>query len=208
MILSTVIDKYGGTKSDTIVSRELAFKKVLHRLYCSTGSRPERLAERDSKKMLKNSTELILVMRIGIFLFVLPLMVRKLQMGELIDRITPAGRRRREDSPSMERIIYLCERILRLFQRAGYTYSCLRRCILMYHFLRSYEFPVTINFGAAWDEGKLMGHSWLSLDGDIIFDKRENIARFVHFFSLPMDDGGTDLLQGKEKEYLNKAFFD
>ena len=97
---------------------------------------------------------------------------------------------------------------MRLFQRGGYTYTCLRRCIVMYHFLRSHGTPVAINFGAMWAGENLTGHSWLSLGGDILFDRPENVVRFVHFFSLPVDEKAVVPSNGKEKEYLDTIHFD
>ncbi len=158
--------------------------------------------------MVKNRTELFLVIRIAGFCVALLGMMRTLGIRELVEKITPLDVRRKDGFPAADRIMYLCERMMRLLQRAGYKYTCLRRSMVMYHFLRLSGTPVSINFGAMWIGENLTGHSWLSLGGDVLFDRPENVSGFVHFFSLPEDGRATVPPEGKEMEYLNKTYFD
>jgi len=112
-------------------------------------------------------------------------MIRALKIQNLMRKVTPAKQQPLKDSLTADRVMYLCERMLRLFQRAGYKYSCMRRSIVLYHFLRSYGIAVIIHFGAKWDGPALAGHSWLTLGEKILLDNQENVGQFSLFFSFP-----------------------
>lgn len=112
-------------------------------------------------------------------------MIRALKIQNLMCKVTPVKQRPLKDSLTADRIMYLCERMLRLFQETGYKYSCMRRSIVLYHFLRSYGIAVIIHFGAKWDGPRLTGHSWLTLGEKILLDNQENVGQFSLFFSFP-----------------------
>ncbi|MEN8209899.1 MAG: lasso peptide biosynthesis B2 protein, partial [Candidatus Fermentibacteria bacterium] len=88
---------------------------------------------------------------------------------------------------TLDRVVYLCERVLRIFQRHRYKYSCLKRSLLLYHFLRYYQVSVVINFGVKWMDAGLTGHSWLTLDEAPYLEPPGKPDLFTHFFSLPGD---------------------
>ncbi|GEM_PF-1532591 len=138
--------------------------------------------------MLCNLEESFLVVRITGFILALPMMIKAWKIQDLVGRITPR-RMVRGGALDAERVRYLCDRVLGIFRITGYRHTCMRRCLLLYHFLRCYGVPVTINFGAKLEEGGLTGHSWLSLDGRIHLDTSEKVDQFTCFFSLP--DGGS-----------------
>jgi hypothetical protein len=162
-----------------------------------------------AKSARKTPAEWPLLFRIALFVLVLPLAIRAFKIQRLMEKVTPNSQRRPSDSLTPDRIMYLCERMLRLFQGIGYKYSCMRRSIVLYHFLRSYGVPVTIHFGAKWDDGGqvgrgatgndlrpaghgaatngacLAGHSWVTLDENVLLDSPDNVARFSLFFSFP-----------------------
>lgn len=142
--------------------------------------------------ILKNPSEFSLIIRIASFLLFLPLMIRLFRIRPLVERITPGRTYYPGESMTRERVIYLCERLLRLARRMGFSFSCLRRSIVLYHFLREYGVPVVINFGVMWAGDSLKGHSWLTLEGAVYLDTPAKVNQFVPFFSLPRDGNGTD----------------
>jgi hypothetical protein len=116
-------------------------------------------------------------------------MIRALKIEELIEKVTPSRERPPRIAPTTDRIVYLCERVLRLFQKAGYRYSCMRRSIVLYHFLRASGIPARIHFGAKWDGPRIAGHSWLTLDDTLLLDSPDNVRQFSLFFSEPRGRG-------------------
>jgi hypothetical protein len=128
-----------------------------------------------------------------------------------MQKVTPAEQRSLNDSLTADRIMYLCERMLRLFQRTGYKYSCMRRSIVLYHFLRSYGVAVIIHFGAKWDGPALAGHSWLTLDEEILLDSHDNVGQFALFYSFPRgreEASGVGAPGDKELAAQEKISFD
>ena len=109
------------------------------------------------------------------------------------------------------RLVYLCERSLDRLARLGYRGSCLKRCLLMYYFLRAENVPVIINFGALWEDDTLKGHSWLTLDGALYFETQEKVDQFIYFFSLPpteADGARNGATHGRELKDLGQVHFD
>lgn len=135
--------------------------------------------------LARNPRELFLVGRIFLFLVFLPLPLRFLKIQHLVSAIMP----HRSPPPHRrfhpERIVYLCERAATRLERFGYRNTCLKRCLVMFHFLRTEGVPVDISFGAFREGGALKGHSWLTLDGRLFHEAQEKVDRFVYFFSLP-----------------------
>ncbi len=145
--------------------------------------------------VLKNPDELFLILRITGFLLALPVLIRFNSIQDVVGRITPEKTGVIRSPLTLDRVLYLCDRVLRIFQRHRYKYSCLKRCLLFYHFLRYYQVAVKINFGVKWLDAGLTGHSWLTLDNEPYLEPPGKPDQFTHFFSLP---GGPDDLFDRE----------
>lgn len=138
-------------------------------------------------KIFSNPKEFFLIIRITAFLAALPFGLRINRIQDLVSKITPTRTAGITHPLTLDRIIYLCDRLIRIFTRFGYHYSCLRRCLLLYHFLRCYRVPVSISFGAKWKGDELTGHSWLTLDRELYLENEDKADQFTPFFSLPLD---------------------
>jgi hypothetical protein len=69
--------------------------------------------------------------------------------------------------------------------------ACLKRSLLLYHFLRKEGLPVVVNIGVTKENGDLIGHSWLTLDGVPFYETRENAGRFNTVLSYPSQEDCT-----------------
>ena len=160
---------------------------------------------------LKNPAELLLIVRITGFLAALPVLIRVKSIQGVVRAITPEKGCAVRSPLTLERVIYLCQRLLRIFQRHHYNYSCLKRSLLLYHFLRYYQVPVEINFGVKWADDGLTGHSWLTLHDDIYLEPLGKAEQFTQFFALPGEyAGGSGLGETPEEEFpsLEDVSFD
>jgi hypothetical protein len=142
--------------------------------------------------VLRNPREMWLVARIYLFLALLPSMLRMFSIDRLVSRVTPATECRPNDSISLDRLLYLCRRAFDTLQKAGYRRTCLRRSLLLYHFLRCHGVPARINFGVKWEDGCLAGHSWLTLRDELFMEPPDKVAQFTPFFFLPDEGGRSD----------------
>jgi hypothetical protein len=64
-----------------------------------------------------------------------------------------------------------------MFQR-----SCLKRCLVVYRFLRLAGEPVNFFLGVRKEGGRLTGHSWLEVGGEPVFEEPE---RYRVTYSYP-----------------------
>lgn len=139
---------------------------------------------------MKNPYELLLILRITGFVMILPGLIRFNSIQDVVRKITPAKGRVIRRPLTLDRVIYLCGRVLRIFQRHRYNYSCLKRSLLLYHFLRYYQVPVEIGFGVKWMDDDLTGHSWLILHGDVYLEPAGKAEQFTRFIVLPAGSAG------------------
>lgn len=163
------------------------------------------------KTFARHPRELVLVARIILFILFFPLSLRLFRIQDLVAKITPRGPAtpRRQMDPA--RVAYLCEQSSARLERFGYRRSCLKRCLVIYHFLRAEGVPVTINFGALWEGDALKGHSWLTLDGALYLETQDKVDQFVYFFSLPpteADGARNKAVDGKGYKDLGQVHFD
>jgi hypothetical protein len=63
--------------------------------------------------------------------------------------------------------------------------ACLKRSLILYHFLCKEGLQVAINIGVAKEGGDLIGHSWLTLDGAPYYETREHAERFKVVLHYP-----------------------
>jgi len=148
--------------------------------------------------------ELILTLRIFIFMISIPLMLKYMKIQSLVSWIDPRRSHQLNGRISIERVIYLCSRIQDMLRRRGLRYTCLRRSLLLFHFLRYYGQRVIINFGIKWKGNDLTGHSWLTLDGEPYLEPEGKPEKFTFVFSLP-DSSGVD---SQEQEVFRREIFD
>jgi hypothetical protein len=118
---------------------------------------------------LASPGDLWLLLRILALATVLPLLLRTLSLPRLLRWLTPSPVRPGAKAPQPQRIARLVQRVLGL-NRWVYRPNCLKRSLLLFHFLRrggqdvrlhiGVRSPGPLHAGAALD-----GHAWLELAG-------------------------------------------
>ncbi|HMA77404.1 MAG TPA: lasso peptide biosynthesis B2 protein [Candidatus Krumholzibacteriaceae bacterium] len=159
--------------------------------------------------ILSSPREFILVLHIFSFMLILPFMIKIFKIHKLVSIITPGKTHYTDNSLTLERVIYLCRRIQFILTKIGIKYSCLKRSLLLFRFLRYYGQPVIINFGVKWEDGNLTGHSWLSLDNKTYMEPEGKVEKFKLFFSIPEEESGL-FAEESDTDYENfqKTDFD
>jgi len=118
---------------------------------------------------------------------VLPLMVKFLPLPRMMQVITPASTKRYNvlcDGSTKEKIIKYTDYIL---NRNFFIWrdTCLKRSLLLYHFLNKIGVKVRICFGVKYNDtmiskdhkGSLEGHAWLLLNGEIFLERNLEIVK-------------------------------
>ncbi len=134
-----------------------------------------------------SSEEILLFIRIFLFITVLPLLIRFLTLPQLMKVLTWRVSRfsqNRNDEDYKERIVRFTDYIL---TRNFWIYknTCLKRSLVLFHLLHRVVSDIHICFGvrlkkdvAARDGQKeLEGHAWLTYNGELFLERNPDIRR-------------------------------
>jgi hypothetical protein len=127
---------------------------------------------------------------------VLPLMIKFLPLPRMMQVITPASTKQcniLDDGNTKEKIIKYTDYIL---SRNFFIWrdTCLKRSLLLYHFLNKIGVKVRICFGVKYNDtmiskgrkGSLEGHAWLLLNGEIFLERNiEIVKKFAVAYCFP-----------------------
>ncbi len=99
-------------------------------------------------------------------------------IAELTDRLRPrrAGGNRASDSRCDALARYA--RFVVWLNHLWIRNPCLYQCLLLYRFVRLEGRDAEIAFGVRREGGELTGHTWILLDGRVLGDTPEHVARY------------------------------
>jgi hypothetical protein len=135
-----------------------------------------------------------------IFLLVtaLPIMLRLLSLPKLMNLITPQDMTCHKDM-DLDRLKDKVAKFTDYVLSQNfwiYKHSCLKRSLVLYHFLRRLGIKVHICFGVKYNQSfpekgvnkKIEGHSWLVYKGKMFLENKANITRTYKItYSFPDD---------------------
>lgn len=86
-----------------------------------------------------------------------------------------------------ERMLFLIRGLLQ--QRIGMIRpNCMKQSLVLFHFLRQWDAPVSLHFGAAKRDGALEGHCWVELAGQPFGEKGNLRHTFTIVYTFPMNN--------------------
>lgn len=137
-------------------------------------------------ELLQHRQNLKILLEMFAFAAATPLLLKFYSLERVLDMITPRAKGRSDNMSrtSPESIVTLGILLLarnRLFLKN----SCLKRSLLLYHFLRKHGAEVSIHFGVKKIDGYLAGHSWLTQNGNLLADKERYGEVFTPIVSYP-----------------------
>jgi len=138
---------------------------------------------------LKDPRDLWLFLQILTMLILLPRLIRRKSMPELLEFLDPGVAPCRGDHELLGKTAGFTDPLLRyrIFQRYG---KCLLRSLLLFRFLRRQGWPVEIHFGVrkTGEPGNkdvrtshidITGHSWLVLAGEPFLEEESRQGSFA-----------------------------
>ncbi|RJQ18902.1 MAG: lasso peptide biosynthesis B2 protein [Nitrospiraceae bacterium] len=147
-----------------------------------------------------SAADILLFLRIFSLITILPLLVNYLTVPQLMRALTPAkgasGRKSRSEDlrNKVEKYTdYILDKGILIYRRI-----CLKRSLVLYHFLRKYGIDVHICFGVRYKKAsdgetkkELEGHAWLLHDGNIFLEKNpaEEINTYKMTYCFPGEGG-------------------
>jgi hypothetical protein len=112
--------------------------------------------------------------RVGIWFCGLPVRLRLYSLPGLLQRLTPArGRQQLCSSRELESLVAIVGQLgeRRPFRGAVFPRACLRQALALYYVCTRLGHPVTIHFGVAKVGETLEGHSWVTIEGQVVADR-------------------------------------
>lgn len=124
-----------------------------------------------------------LLMKMSVLLTSFLIAQRKEALPDLMARFDSAP-----DDPSSRRIgpdrlVYLVTGLVRFTLKDHY---CMKRSILIFHYLRKWGHDASIKFGVIKGEGGLKGHAWVELNGSPLAERGDPRQRYAVTYVYPV----------------------
>lgn len=128
---------------------------------------------------VRPSEWLLVVQMVGL-LVRLTIWQRRLPLPVLIERF--AAQPVDEPHPPLHRFVRLTTSLMRLVYRRDY---CMKRSLLLFHFLTRWGYDPTVHFGVKIEGQNLKGHAWVELDGRPFAESTNPYTSFKTTYSYP-----------------------
>jgi len=133
-----------------------------------------------------NIRSMTLFFKIGLLVIALPVMTKVFTLPKLMKVLTPGKRKETFAQDEIDHIIKITDLILN--QRFFIFHpTCLKKSLVLYHFLNKHGLKVVMNFGVKKDKksDKLDGHGWLTLDDKPFLESYNPLDFFKVVYSYP-----------------------
>ena len=124
----------------------------------------------------------------AVWLCMLPILLWKYSLPELLRRATAAGNRcKRENLQELDSTLGLLKRLcqLRLFRLPPFPRDCMRQSLVLYRALTRMGYPVVIHFGVRKEGSRFEGHSWVTVNSRLV-EEPDPFSAFTRVYSYPV----------------------
>jgi len=140
-------------------------------------------------RQLRSPGQRWLFLRVVVFAIAVPLLFRlKISaLSRVLERLIRCARTPNTDPARADQIIQ-CVEIARAVGGPVVCPTCLIRAVTLFYFLRRAGMELTLCFGAARKEGRLVeaaGHCWLVRNGEPFLEAHDPRTNFVPIYWLP-----------------------
>ncbi|MBI5664180.1 MAG: lasso peptide biosynthesis B2 protein [Nitrospirae bacterium] len=150
-----------------------------------------------------------LFLQIFFLITILPLLVKFMTVPQLMKTLTPKNLKDNSKCDLNEMRDKIEKYTLYILSKDFWMYKniCLKRSLVIYHFLRKYGMYVTICFGVRYinerpgnaEIKKMEGHAWLVYNGDIFLEKNvEETKTYRMTYCYPKNED-----EANEKELID-----
>lgn len=130
---------------------------------------------------IKNPRDLWLLLRVAALAAFLPVILRCVKLPRLLKMLESRSTSTPLETERIDKTVRFIEFVLHE-SRWGRKNWCLKRSLLLYHFLGEAGVPVEINFGIQKAKS-IVGHAWLTRDGEVILDDKRFTAGYEVIYS-------------------------
>ncbi len=140
--------------------------------------------------------DLWLALRVLVLLIKLRVQLRFVELPLLLARIAPTGAPDDPDGDRLARVRAIVDGwIWRLPEIR--TRPCLVRSVLLWRFARRAGLPVEVTIGVRKQDGRVQGHSWLTLDGEPYLERATLDPSWQVIFRSGADAPGTPAVRAR-----------
>ena len=141
-------------------------------------------------------SEVLLFFKIIILILLLPIFFKLFSLQKIIKLFTPTDSdvsKRANTKITKDKLVKFTDYILNKNIKTRDN-SCLKRSLILYHFLRKMGINVSICFGVKYNEhsnekdkkNMLTGHAWLTYNGKIFLERNEQLTKtYKTTYSFP-----------------------
>ena len=145
------------------------------------GERPPSL-----RRSLARPANLWLFFRVAAWALTIPVLFRLLSLPTLMRLISPKMPDRSPDAKCLDKAHLVNSYIAVILRQNPDNIGrmCLKRSLVLYRFLRLEKCPARFLVGVRKEEGKLVGHSWIEVDGERFLDSQPD-QTYIVTYSFP-----------------------
>jgi hypothetical protein len=133
----------------------------------------------------------------------LPVLKRAVPLRRLAPLMWTTGRAKRSEEQE-RRIIALSARITRL--RPRLRSNCLERSLLAYRFLARAGADPHLIVGVSTLEGAIVGHAWVTVDGEPVHEPREAVESFARLIEFGPQGEATEARHAGHADELPRVW--
>ncbi|MEZ4746886.1 MAG: lasso peptide biosynthesis B2 protein [Calditrichia bacterium] len=139
------------------------------------------------------------VLRAFWLLLIYPILRRKLTMPQLVAFYSNA-KVGALNGVLPERLLALVQTLLRIRIRPLHP-NCMKQSLVMYHFLRSENYPVSLIFGVAKTaDGEIDGHAWICLNDEPFGEVDDPLSKFTVTLRYPAIESRSDIAENTARK--------
>ena len=131
-------------------------------------------------------TGIVIFTEVFLLASLLPILLRLFSLPSIMRYLTPA---KTEDNEVPWKIDLIVKAVNKILGAGFFIYhpTCLKKSLILYHFLKKAGMNVVIHFGVRKRDGALDGHSWITKKGKRIYDNLDTVDDFSITYSYPQE---------------------
>lgn len=141
---------------------------------------------RKARDYFRSPSDLFLFFEVFYFALLLQNKLKQHNLEELLEKITPSRQRSITVYRTRRIVVFVNWWLSRNFWE--FRPTCLKRSLLLFHFLRREGIPVKIHYGISKNGDKLEGHSWLTLEKSPFLEDGLTGEKYKETFVYPRDE--------------------
>lgn len=131
-------------------------------------------------------TGIVIFAEVFLLASALPVLLRFFSLPSVMKYLTPE---KSEENPLQWKINLIVNAVNKILGIGFFIFhpTCLKKSLILYHFLRKAGMNVVIHFGVKKNGCALDGHSWITKNGERLYDNLETVDDFSITYSYPQE---------------------